>query len=339
NWVTYGYSDELGNYSSSYSYAGLATGDYYVITNTYGGYRDELYDEVTCPAGICDLASGNPVPVTIRQDTPGIDFSLNACNANIYLKPYSLPNGTIGVPYSKTFSAFGGSPPYQFLLKYGELPDGITLDSSTGVLSGTATTPGQTSFLIAAVDSNDCAGIGYYDLTFYLPNSLFFDDFEDGVLPTTWLFLKGNWAENGGALQGTHDRKARAIASPAFNGCSDCTIEAEMQTAGGNSSSRVSLLGWWVDKKNFVEILLKEGQDRLVLKLRINGSVVAKAKASVPLNANQTYTVKVEYQNSAFHIFIDGVEQITMPASPPASGTVGFLVKGTTGTFGMIEVN
>lgn len=339
NWVSYGYSDETGHYSSSYNYIGLATGDYYVITNTYGAYRDELYDNVFCPAGICDLSSGDPVPVVIMQDTPGIDFSLNSCDANIYFTPYYLPNGTVGVPYNKTFSAFGGAPPYQFLIKFGNLPQGFTLDSATGVLSGTSTSPGANNFGIAAVDSNGCAGIQGYSLNIYLPNSLFSDDFEAGSLPTGWTFLKGTWTESGGALHGTHDRKAFGIASPAFPGCSDCSVEAEVETAGGNSGSRVSLLGWWIDKKNFVEVMFKEAQDRVVLKVRINGSVVAKAKALVSIDPNQTYDVKVEYQNSAYHVFIDGVEQITLTAPPPASGTVGFLVKGTTGTFGMIEVD
>lgn len=339
NWLTYSYSDQFGNYTSSYSYVGLATGDYYVITDTYGEYRDELYDDVPCPAEICDLALGNPVAVTGGNDTPGIDFALNACTAQIYLQPYSLHDGTVGVPYGQTFTATGGSPPYQFLLKDGELPDGLTLDSSTGVLSGTPATAGQTYFSIAAVDSNGCASVGYYYPRFYLPNSLFFDDFEDGILPTNWLFLKGIWTESGGALHGTHDRKARAIASPAFADCSDCSVEAEMETAGGDSRSRISLLAWWFGKQDFIEVLLKESQDRLVLRQRINGSVVAKAKAMVPINANQNYNVRVEYQNSAFHVFLDGVEKITMPASPPTTGTVGFLVKETTGTFGMIRVD
>jgi hypothetical protein len=338
-WVSYGYTDESGDYSSTYNYIGLAAGDYYVITNTYSGYRDELYDDVSCPAGICDFSSGNPVPVTTRQDTPGIDFSLNSCDAYIYIKPYDLPAGTVGAPYTKTLSAFGGTAPYQFLVKYGNLPPGFTLDSATGVLSGTATNPGQNNFAIAAVDNNGCAGLQGYALNFYLPNSLFFDDFESGSLPTGWTFLKGTWTESGGALHGTHDRKTYAIASPAFPGCSDCSVEAQVETAGGNSGSRVSLLGWWIDKKNFVEVMFKEAQDRVVLKVRINGSVVAKAKAIVSIDPNQTYDVKVEYQNSAYHVFIDGVEQITLTAPPPVSGTVGFLVKGTTGTFGMIEVD
>lgn len=337
-WVTYGYTDEIGNYSSSYNYAGLATGDYYVITNTYGAYRDELYDDVPCPAAICDLSSGNPVHVTIAQNTPGIDFSLNSCNANIYLYPYDLPAGTIGIPYSKTISAQGGVPPYQFFVQYGELPDGLTLDSSTGVLSGTPVTPGRKYIQIAAVDSNGCAGFHGYSISFYLPNSLFIEDFEDGSLPTGWTFLKGSWTESGGALQGTTQRKASAIASPAFIGCSDCTVEADVQTAGGNSGNRISVLGWWVSKKDYVEVMIKEAQDRVVFKQRSNGGVVTKAKAIVPINANQTYNVRIQYQNSTFHVFLDGTEIITTPASSTPNGTVGFQVKGTTGSFEMIKV-
>lgn len=337
-WVSYGYTDENGNYSSSYNYVGLNTGDYYVLTNTYGGYRDELYDDVPCPAAICDLSLGNLVHVSTGQDTPGIDFSLNSCNNNIFLHPYELPGGTVGVPYSKTISAEGGVAPYQFFVKYGELPDGLTLDSSTGVLSGTAVTGGRKYIQIAAVDSNGCSGLSGYTLSFYVPNSLFYEDFEAGSLPTGWTFFKGTWTESGGTLQGTTQRKASAIASPAFTGCTDCTVEADVQTAGGNVGNKISVLGWWTGKKDYVEVMFKEAQDRVVFKERSNGRIVTKAKAIVSINANQTYNVRIQYQNSTFHVFLDGTEIITTPASSTPNGTVGFQVKGTTGSFGMINV-
>ena len=70
------------------------------------------------------------------------------------VSPTSLPNGTQGVAYSQTISASGGTGPYTFAVSVGSLPTGLSLNPSTGVISGTPTT-GNTSydFTIEATDS------------------------------------------------------------------------------------------------------------------------------------------------------------------------------------------
>jgi hypothetical protein len=64
----------------------------------------------------------------------------------------SLPNATLGVPYTQTLTAHGGLPPYTYTLTAGSLPPGITL-SSGGVISGTPTAVGASSFTVKATDS------------------------------------------------------------------------------------------------------------------------------------------------------------------------------------------
>lgn len=71
--VTFGYTDELGNYTS---FNGLATGNYYVYSQPYG-YDGEIYDNVVC-AGACDpnFDAGTAVAVTKGSTTSDINFSL-----------------------------------------------------------------------------------------------------------------------------------------------------------------------------------------------------------------------------------------------------------------------
>lgn len=64
----------------------------------------------------------------------------------------SLPNGAIGVAYSQTLAASGGTAPYVWSLGGGTLPPGLTL-SNAGVLSGTPNFAGQYTFTIRATDS------------------------------------------------------------------------------------------------------------------------------------------------------------------------------------------
>src|SRR5450755_124461 len=49
----------------------------------------------------------------------------------------SLANAQVGVVYSTTLGATGGTAPYTWSLTSGILPPGISLDAATGALSGT----------------------------------------------------------------------------------------------------------------------------------------------------------------------------------------------------------
>jgi hypothetical protein len=64
----------------------------------------------------------------------------------------SLPNGTRFVPYNAQVNVTGGVPGYQFSLLSGSLPAGVTLNSSTGVISGVPTAAGTFSFTVRVTD-------------------------------------------------------------------------------------------------------------------------------------------------------------------------------------------
>jgi hypothetical protein len=77
----------------------------------------------------------------------------------------ALPRGTVGVAYSRTFTAARGILPYSFSISAGAVPPGLTLDAVTGELSGTPTTAGTYSFEVLASDSGGCSGSNGYVLT------------------------------------------------------------------------------------------------------------------------------------------------------------------------------
>jgi uncharacterized delta-60 repeat protein len=171
------------------------------------------------------------------------------------------------------------------------------------------------------------------------PCLYFCDDFGDGVLAPDWTYVKPQWMETGGNLVGTPTgRKAEAIASPAFSGCTVCTVEATITTAGG-IGNKIWLLAWYVDKQNTIEVLMKEENDRWILKQRSNGSLVAKAKGIATILPNKSYDVKVSFDGTSFSLSVDGFTVATMLAFTSPNGTVGFRVKNTIGTFGFITVN
>lgn len=65
----------------------------------------------------------------------------------------SLQNGTVGELYNATLSASGGTQPYSWSITSGTLPDGPTLDSQSGIISGTPTQAGTYDFTVHVADS------------------------------------------------------------------------------------------------------------------------------------------------------------------------------------------
>jgi hypothetical protein len=64
----------------------------------------------------------------------------------------AVPNGSLGLPYSVTLDASGGTGPYAWTIASGTLPPGVAL-SNLGELAGTPTAPGQFSFTLEAADA------------------------------------------------------------------------------------------------------------------------------------------------------------------------------------------
>jgi uncharacterized protein with beta-barrel porin domain len=90
-------------------------------------------------------------------------YTLSVAPPTIDVTPSNVPTGTVGQPYSVTFTGTGGTGPYSFGLMSGTLPPGLTL-SSNGEISGTPTAGGTFDFDVIVVDANDFTGSRHYTL-------------------------------------------------------------------------------------------------------------------------------------------------------------------------------
>src|SRR3990172_6090679 len=66
----------------------------------------------------------------------------------------SLSGGMVGTAYSHTLVAAGGKTPYIWSIAAGSLPAGLTLDSTTGIISGTPTAAVTSNFTVQVTDAN-----------------------------------------------------------------------------------------------------------------------------------------------------------------------------------------
>ena len=126
----------------------------------------------TLPAGLTLLSdgtlSGTPTaggtfPLTVvATDANGftgtINYNLLINPPIIVINPPTLPSGTVGVPYSQTLVASGGTPTYTLVVTGGTLPPGTTLDPNTGLLGGVPTVAGTFNFTVTATDSSTGTG-------------------------------------------------------------------------------------------------------------------------------------------------------------------------------------
>ena len=72
-------------------------------------------------------------------------FTLTALHT---IAPTSLPNGRVGIPYSQTVTTTNPRGPLTWFIsqEHGSLPPGLSLNPTTGEISGTPTTAGTFSF-------------------------------------------------------------------------------------------------------------------------------------------------------------------------------------------------
>lgn len=91
-----------------------------------------------------------------------------------------LPDGEINIAYSQALEASGGSGGYNWSVTSGTLPDGLSLDSSTGVISGTPTAANVYSFTVRVTDSNGASGNSALSINIQPPPSIDITSLPDG---------------------------------------------------------------------------------------------------------------------------------------------------------------
>jgi hypothetical protein len=104
-----------------------------------------------------------------------------------------VPGDTLGQAYSTQLNATGGTSPYTWSLSSGSLPAGLTL-SAAGVISGTPTTAGSSTFTATVGDSNSQTISSSFTLTVANPTAtactLYVSpsgsDSNPGTLPAPW---------------------------------------------------------------------------------------------------------------------------------------------------------
>jgi len=107
------------------------------------------------------------VTATDSNGFPGSEIYTIVVNPGITVTPPTLPDGVVGTAYSEFISATGGSGTYtNFAIPPGDEPPGLSLNPTTGELSGTPTTTvgSPFTFTVTVTDSLGATGSQPYTI-------------------------------------------------------------------------------------------------------------------------------------------------------------------------------
>ena len=185
-------------------------------------------------------------------------YTLRIC-PNITPSPSDLSSGSVGVPYSRTISAFSGTAPYTYQVVSGSLPGGFSLDSATGVLSGTAAASGTFTFTIRAADASGCIGTRAYTLVINSPtydfgdfsrfgsaSSIVSSDLTMGDFIDAEISAATNLAATGDDITNINDEDGVTLQSILVQGQAGVTVTVKLK----NTSPGPAYLNGWVDFNN-----------------------------------------------------------------------------------------
>ncbi len=181
----------------------------FIAVLSSGGFTGDIaLNPVTGAINLTNASPGGAFTFTIRAtdqcgENTDTSFTVNVTCPVITLNPATLPSGMAGQTYNQPLTQMGGVAPITWSVSAGELPEGLNLDSKTGLLSGAPIVFGTFSFTIQAIDINGCSGVQAYSLVINPPcGTLIITPVPlDGMLPNG--FVGTNYNQTFTATGGT----------------------------------------------------------------------------------------------------------------------------------------
>lgn len=219
-----GVTDSLGTYAereytvnfpviSTVSYLQRATQNvaYSVAILVPGGIAPIRFSSTWLPNGlILDSTTGvlSGTPTTVGSFK--FDITATDSTGRSYMKTFrmyvenplsfstaSLANGQVGVAYNQSVIGTGGMPPYSWSLSSGSLPTGLTLNTSTGSISGIPTRIERPQFTIKLTDANNKITSRSYTVDIANPFFITSTNLSRGMLGVAYSTLLSNSGGSG----------------------------------------------------------------------------------------------------------------------------------------------
>jgi len=139
----------------------------------------------TSAAGTTEFIFGNG-GTTVNQN---MTLYLKWIESDVRITTAQVSNGIFGAAYSQTLTATNNLPPTTWSITSGSLPTGLTLNTSTGIISGTPSDYGTFTFTVRAANSMGGNDTKQFTMVIAGVLSTFFEEgFESGAsIPVDWM--------------------------------------------------------------------------------------------------------------------------------------------------------
>ncbi|MFH1029189.1 MAG: putative Ig domain-containing protein [Pseudomonadota bacterium] len=210
----------------------------------------------TLPAGLTLAASTGKISgIPTSTGNSAITIQVKDANATIVSKPltiavYALPSITtslaaagVGTAYNQTLTATGGKTPNNWSVSAGTLPAGLSLNASSGAITGTPTTAATSSITFKITDTNAKTATKALSITVSAtPPSITTATLNNGTVGVSYsqtLTATGgktpySWSRTAGSLPAGLSLSSTGVLSgkPTTSGTSNFTV----QVKDGNNS-------------------------------------------------------------------------------------------------------
>jgi hypothetical protein len=155
-------------------------------------------------------------------------------NAALAITTTSLPGGSVGTAYSATVSASGGALPYSWSVTSGSLPGGFSIDSTSGVISGTTTATGTANFTVTVMDSESPAVKTSAALSITIASASCANDYN---LSGHYAMMLNGWSSAPAALTQTVTAAVGSFMADGAGNISSGSLDLNDQTDGPSSGT------------------------------------------------------------------------------------------------------
>ncbi|MEP7337594.1 MAG: putative Ig domain-containing protein, partial [Acidobacteriota bacterium] len=241
--------------------------------------------------------------------------------SSITLSPTTLPAGTVNATYNQIVTA-SPSGTYTYTVTTGALPAGLSLNATTGAITGTPTTAGTSNFTITALSFGPCSGSQAYSITISQGNT------APSITPVAVARQAGNPVSNSTIATVSDAETVAGALTVNINGgasatVNNITVSNLANTSGTITANVVAACNATLGATNFTINVS-------------DGSLTTPGTLQVTVNANSPPTLT--YGNQSVTA---GGSVGFGPASGPAdNGAVSSIVVQSQGTYtGAISVN
>ena len=193
-----------------------------------------------------------------------------------------LPGSLPGILYNASLQLSGGTPSFNWTVISGSLPDGLTIDKFTGVISGIPAKSGTFDFTIQVQDATGATKVQATSITINTPPTIITDSISDmktgsavsvsvqatgGTLPYTWSIANGSLPTGltlnsaGGTIAGIPSQAGTFTFSLQLNDAAG-TITSKLYTISVRDPLLITnsqLKSWQVNLSGYVETLTGTG--------------------------------------------------------------------------------